>query len=125
MAGANAALSAQNKPSFTLDREKLYRRADRRPHYQKAPTSLPHVHKPSGNRLELRHDNADQRLTPRGLQQAWSAQLVAAFETKLSLVHTCRAVARDNKLNGIPISQLLKRPILAIWVFHRNPLARS
>jgi tRNA uridine 5-carboxymethylaminomethyl modification enzyme len=63
------------------------------------------------DRLFLRHDNADQRLT----ESAFTAGLVnearlARFQEKLSLVEQARSIATETKLRGILISQLFKRP---------------
>jgi tRNA uridine 5-carboxymethylaminomethyl modification enzyme len=63
------------------------------------------------DRLFLRHDNADQRLTER----AFSAGLVTndrhvRFQTKKRFVQEARAIAIATKLGGVPISQLFKRP---------------
>jgi tRNA uridine 5-carboxymethylaminomethyl modification enzyme len=63
------------------------------------------------DRLFLRHDNADQRLTPR----AFDAGLVTSrrwsrHREKAAFLDQARALASQTKLNGLPISQLLKRP---------------
>ena len=63
------------------------------------------------DRLFLRHDNADQRLTPR----AFDVRLVGKgrwtrYREKKRLLEQARLVAAQTKLNGLPISQLLKRP---------------
>jgi tRNA uridine 5-carboxymethylaminomethyl modification enzyme len=62
-------------------------------------------------RLFLRHDNADQRLTSR----AFSTGLVnagrwAQHKEKTRLLDQARLLATQTKLNGVPISQLFKRP---------------
>jgi tRNA uridine 5-carboxymethylaminomethyl modification enzyme len=61
--------------------------------------------------LCLRHDNADQRLTV----AAFSAELVSEaryrrFQEKMNVLAETHALAIRSKLQGIPISQLLKRP---------------
>jgi tRNA uridine 5-carboxymethylaminomethyl modification enzyme len=63
------------------------------------------------DRLFLRHDNADQRLTPR----AFDVRLVdkgrwTRYREKKRLLEQARLLAAQTKLNGLPISQLLKRP---------------
>jgi tRNA uridine 5-carboxymethylaminomethyl modification enzyme len=63
------------------------------------------------DRLSLRHDNADQRLTGR----AFTTGLVSRtrfqmFRQKTHLLDHVRLVATERKLNGTPISLLLKRP---------------
>jgi tRNA uridine 5-carboxymethylaminomethyl modification enzyme len=63
------------------------------------------------DRLLLRHDNADQRLTER----AFSVGLVgkprhASFQNKMRILQEARSTAIETKLRGVPISQWLKRP---------------
>lgn len=112
VAGANAALKTQNRPEFLLGRDEAYigvliddlvTKGTEEPY--RMFTSR------AEDRLQLRHDNADQRLTPKGFRlglvdsNRWNA-----FQSKMSLVRQCRAVVNDTKLNGISIAQLLKRP---------------
>jgi len=112
IAGANAALKVQGRPPFVLDRGEAYIgvliddlvvKGTEEPY--RMFTSR------AEDRLFLRHDNADQRLTDR----AFRAGLVtndryARFQAKMRLLEQARALAMATKLGGVPISQLFKRP---------------
>ena len=115
LAGANAALRAKNKAPFTLGRADAYigvliddlvTKGTEEPY--RMFTSR------AEDRLQLRHDNADQRLTPKGFgvglvgPSRW-----AAFEQKMSLLRECRRVASSTKVGGVPIDHLLKRPAVS------------
>lgn len=63
------------------------------------------------DRLQLRQDNADQRLTAKGYQ----AGLVPtdrwrAFQSKQEVLESCRAVVSRTKVGAVLLSQLFKRP---------------
>jgi tRNA uridine 5-carboxymethylaminomethyl modification enzyme len=112
IAGANAALKIQSRPPLVLSRKEAYigvliddlvTKGTEEPY--RMFTSR------AEDRLSLRHDNADQRLTRR----AFSAGLVSearfhSFEGKMHLLEQARVIVAGTKLNGTPISRLLKRP---------------
>ena len=112
VAGTNAALKVQGRSPFVLDRREAYiavliddlvTKGTEEPY--RMFTSR------AEDRLFLRHDNADQRLTER----AFSVGLVskdryARFQEKMRLLEQARSTALRTKLRGVPISKLFKRP---------------
>jgi tRNA uridine 5-carboxymethylaminomethyl modification enzyme len=112
IAGANAALKIMEQQPLVLSRREAYigvliedlvTRGTEEPY--RMFTSR------AEDRLLLRHDNADQRLT----SVAYSKGLVTPtrfqkFEQKMDVLAKARTIAEQTRLNGVPMSLLLKRP---------------
>jgi len=116
VAGANAALKVQGRSPFILSRRDAYigvliddlvTKGTEEPY--RMFTSR------AEDRLFLRHDNADQRLTER----AFTIGLVSKirydhFQEKRYLLDQARSISLATKMRGVPISQLFKRPDFSV-----------
>jgi tRNA uridine 5-carboxymethylaminomethyl modification enzyme len=112
IAGANAALKIQNRPPLVLSRMEAYigvliddlvSKGTEEPY--RMFTSR------AEDRLSLRHDNADQRLTGRAFDTGLVSETrFHCFEEKMHLLERARMIASGMKLNGTPVSRLLKQP---------------
>jgi tRNA uridine 5-carboxymethylaminomethyl modification enzyme len=112
IAGANAALKIQNRAPLVLSRREAYIGVLIDDLVTKG-TDEPYrmFTSRAEDRLCLRHDNADQRLTG----PAFSTGLVSetrfhSFKEKMNLLEQARSMAVGTKLNGNPLSRLFKQP---------------
>ncbi len=111
VAGTNAALAVQGRPSFTLNRNEAYigvlvddlvTKGTEEPYRMFSSRAE--------ERLHLRHDNADRRLTPRAFELGLISQdRWAYFQEKIQLLEKCRELASQIRVGGVPTSQLLRR----------------
>ena len=116
IAGANAALKIQNRAPFLVNRREAYigvlvddlvTKGTEEPY--RMFTSR------AEDRLFLRHDNADQRLTERAFTVGLvSKHRYARFQEKMRVLEQARAMAIETTIRGIPISQLFKRPDFSV-----------
>jgi tRNA uridine 5-carboxymethylaminomethyl modification enzyme len=116
IAGANAALKIQNRAPFLVNRREAYigvliddlvTKGTEEPY--RMFTSR------AEDRLFLRHDNADQRLTERAFTVGLvSKHRYARFQEKMRVLEQARAMAIGTTIRGIPISQLFKRPDFSV-----------
>src|SRR4029434_8469232 len=116
IAGANAALKLQGRSPLVLERSEAYIGVlinDLVVEGTEEPYRM--FTSRAEDRLFLRHDNADQRLTKRAFAVGLvSKDRYARFQEKQRLLEQRRFPAIATKLGGVPISQLFKRPDFAV-----------
>jgi len=110
IAGSNAALKVQKRAPFTITRQEAYIGVmidDLITHGTDEPYRM--FTSRAEERLSLRHDNADQRLTGRGFQVGLvDSQRHAIYRAKIGALEQLRRAIREITLDGKPLTTLLK-----------------
>jgi len=112
IAGANAVLKIQNRPALVLSRKEAYIGVLIDDLVTKG-TDEPYrmFTSRAEDRLSLRHDNADQRLTGRAFDTGLVSETrFHSFKDKMHRLEQARVIAVGTKLGGTPVSRLLKQP---------------
>ncbi len=116
IAGANAALKVKGRSPLVLDKGEAYIGVLIDDLVNKG-TDEPYrmFTSRAENRLFLRHDNADQRLTRCAFKSGLiSQERWASFQEKVHLLDQTRQMATGTKIRGIPVSQWFKRPDFSV-----------
>jgi tRNA uridine 5-carboxymethylaminomethyl modification enzyme len=112
IAGANAALRAQGRSLFTLSRQEAYIGVlidDLTSNGTNEPYRM--FTSRAEERLSLRQDNADQRLTGKGFEVGLvDANRHAIFQAKMEQLEKLRGAIGEIRIEGRPLSALLKMP---------------
>jgi tRNA uridine 5-carboxymethylaminomethyl modification enzyme len=122
IAGANAALKIQNRPPLVLSRSEAYLGVLIDDLVSKG-TEEPYrmFTSRAEDRLSLRHDNADQRLTGRAFDLGLVSETrFRSFKQKMQMLEQARMIAIGTKLNGAPVSRLLKQPDFDVMTLPGN-----
>ena len=112
IAGANAALKSQERADFVVSRQEAYIGVmidDLTTNGTSEPYRM--FTSRAEERLSLRQDNADQRLTARGFEVGLvDAHRHSIFQEKMAQLEKLRGAIGEIRLDGRPLSSLLKMP---------------